>query len=128
MPSVHNPGEAKPRTTSLSVLVPVYNEQYLVATSLERLLVLAESPLLDRIQVIVVDDRSKDGTPEVLHQFAAKVGAHSGKIDWEFLRHEKNQGKGGAVRTAIERTECELSVIHDADLEYHPRDLLKMIP
>ena len=122
------PNSAPPRATSLSVLVPVYNEQYLVAASLERLRVLAESPLLERIQVIVVDDRSTDRTPEVLRKFAAQDGLGTGKIRWEFIRHERNQGKGGAVRTAIERAECELSVIHDADLEYHPRDLLKMIP
>lgn len=116
------------RTTSLSVLVPVYNEQYLVAASLDRLRVLAESPLLDRIQVIVVDDRSADQTPEVLRRFAVQDGLGGGKIRWEFVQHERNLGKGGAVRSAIERADCELSVIHDADLEYHPRDLLKMIP
>jgi len=116
------------RTTSLSVLVPVYNEQYLVATSLERLRVLAESPLLDRVQVIVVDDRSTDQTPEVLRQFAEKVSNERGKISWDFHRHQENLGKGGAVRTAIDCADCELSVIHDADLEYHPRDLLRMIP
>src|SRR6516162_3483054 len=48
--------------TSLSVLVPVYNEQYLVYASLERLKILAESPLLERIDVIVVDDGSTDQT------------------------------------------------------------------
>ena len=53
-------------TTSLSVLVPVYNEQFLVATSLDRLRVLESSPALSRIEVIVVDDKSTDDTPEVL--------------------------------------------------------------
>jgi glycosyltransferase involved in cell wall biosynthesis len=123
-----SPNPATPRTTSLSVLVPVYNEQYLVATSLERLRVLADSPLLTRVQVIVVDDRSTDQTPEVLNRFAVQEGLGGGKMSWQFIRHERNQGKGGAVRTAIERADCELSVIHDADLEYHPRDLLRMIP
>jgi glycosyltransferase involved in cell wall biosynthesis len=40
----------------------------------------------------------------------------------------KNQGKGGAIQTALKYANCELTVIHDADLEYHPRDLLRMIP
>ncbi len=50
--------------TSLTVLVPVYNEQHLVATSLARLEVLETSPHLERVQVVVVDDSSRDRTPE----------------------------------------------------------------
>src|SRR5437899_1379921 len=56
--------------TSLSVLVPVYNEQYLVEASLARLEVLAESPLLQRVKIIVVDDRSTDQTPASLLRFS----------------------------------------------------------
>jgi glycosyltransferase involved in cell wall biosynthesis len=121
-----------PRTTSLSVLVPVYNEQYLVSASLLRVNALAESSLLSRIQVIVVDDCSTDPTPTVLANFQqtlqASAASNPAKIDWQFHRHERNQGKGGAIQTALEHAECELTVIHDADLEYHPRDLLQMIP
>jgi SAM-dependent methyltransferase len=107
----------------------VYNEQYLVEASLRRLLILAESPLLSRIQVIVVDDCSRDESQAVLQRFQQNLPADpSGKFDWHFFRHERNQGKGTAVRTAIAHAECELSVIHDADLEYHPRDLLPMLP
>jgi glycosyltransferase involved in cell wall biosynthesis len=136
--------------TSLSVLVPVFDEQHLVATSLARLEVLRESPHLERVQVIVVDDSSRDGTPEVLRAFAAERGialapaappaprgrspaaeprgggAHGG-IEWLFLRHDRNGGKGAAVRSALARADCEISVIHDADLEYHPRDLLRIV-
>jgi glycosyltransferase involved in cell wall biosynthesis len=114
--------------TSLSVLVPVYNEQYLVAKSLDRLSVLASSPALERIEVIVVDDCSTDGTPEVLRRFEAEcqAGARPG-IEWRFLRHERNGGKGQAVRTALDAATCEISVVHDADLEYHPRDLLRIV-
>ena len=113
--------------TSLSVLVPVYNEQHLVATSLARLAVLDESPHLERIEVIVVDDCSKDGTTEVLQRFREEQTARPGsRISWTFLRHEKNQGKGGAIRTALARATCDISVIHDADLEYHPKDLLRI--
>ncbi len=115
--------------TSLSVLVPVYNERYLVETSLLRLQALAESPMLKRVQVIVVDDCSRDETPEVLGRFQKDLPPDpSGKFEWIFLRHARNQGKGAAVRTAIDRADCELTVIHDADLEYHPHDLLQMIP
>lgn len=118
------------RRTSLSVLVPVYNEQHLVAASLQRLKVLAGSTLLSRVQIIVVDDCSSDRTPEVLQSFqrALDQDADHQQMQWVFLRHDKNQGKGGAIRTAIQSADCELAVIHDADLEYHPADLLKMLP
>ena len=114
--------------TSLSVLVPVYNEQHLVAASLERLLVLETSPDLERIQVIVVDDCSTDRTPEVLRDVEARLaGRPGGRIAWRFLRHPQNGGKGAAVQTALRAADCELAVIHDADLEYHPKDLLRMV-
>ena len=138
--------------TSLSVLVPAYNEQHLVATSLSRLSVLEESPHLDRIQVVVVDDSSKDNTPSVLAAFARARGielaeapphlarggkgpvpavelgrGRAGKTDWVFLRHVRNGGKGAAIQTALARAECDLSIIHDADLEYHPKDILRIV-
>jgi glycosyltransferase involved in cell wall biosynthesis len=59
---------------SLSVLVPVYNEQHLVAASLSRLEVLESSPELERVQVVVVDDSSRDRSPEVLAEFARERG------------------------------------------------------
>jgi glycosyltransferase involved in cell wall biosynthesis len=59
--------------SSLSVLVPVYNEQYLVAASLERLSILSSSPHLDRVEVIVVDDASTDDTAEVLRQVGNRL-------------------------------------------------------
>ena len=117
-------------TTTLSVLVPVYNEQYLVRASLERLKVLAESALLRRVQVIVVDDGSSDQTAAVLAEFAHEVGTErhgAAKLEWIFLRHERNQGKAAAIHTALANADAELTVIHDADLEYHPLDLIKMV-
>ncbi len=131
--------------TSLSVLVPAYNEQHLVASSLARLEVLERSPDLDSVQVIVVDDCSKDATSEVLRAFAAERGVawrddgpiengvelkghgRRGKIEWVFLRHVLNGGKGRAVRSALAEATGAISVIHDADLEYHPRDLLRIV-
>ena len=69
------PPDAPGLRTSLSVCVAVYNEQYLVETSLRRLQVLADSPLLGRVQVIVVDDCSRDETPLVLERFRKDLPA-----------------------------------------------------
>jgi len=114
---------------SLSVLVPVYNEQYLVESSLRRLEVLASSPWLNRVRVIVVNDASKDQTGEVLKVIREKLAQPGAtRLEWIFLDHQKNQGKGAAIRTALQSVDTDLVVIHDADLEYHPEDLLKMIP
>jgi glycosyltransferase involved in cell wall biosynthesis/2-polyprenyl-3-methyl-5-hydroxy-6-metoxy-1,4-benzoquinol methylase len=131
--------------TSLSVLVPVYNEQHLVAASLARLELLEGSPFLERVQVIVVDDCSHDATSAALRSFAEARGVtwredgpiengvelhghgRKGKIEWVFLCHVLNGGKGAAVRTALAEADCDITVIHDADLEYHPRDLLRIV-
>ncbi len=118
-------------STSLSVLVPVYNEQYLVAESLGRLRILETSPHLTRLQVIVVDDCSRDGTSEALARFQEeerrRLSDAKVRIEWVFLRHERNGGKGKAIQTALERASCDITVIHDADLEYHPVDLLHIV-
>jgi glycosyltransferase involved in cell wall biosynthesis len=114
--------------TTLSVLVPVYNEEHLVAASLARLRVLEDSPHLEWAEVIVVDDCSRDGTAPALHDFQRQEEARgSSRLRWTFLRHERNGGKGRAIRTALERAQGEITVIHDADLEYHPRDLLRIV-
>ena len=123
-------GAKRRRTsTTLSVIVPVYNEQYLVETSLGRLLVLSESPLLESIKIIVVDDASTDGTAEAIRKFRAAIETSETdpKLSWVWLRHKKNSGKGAGIRTGLLHVDTELVVIHDADLEYHPRDLMRMV-
>jgi glycosyltransferase involved in cell wall biosynthesis len=117
-------------STTLSVIMPVFDEQFLVQASLSRLRVLGESSLLNRIKVVVVDDCSTDETPAVLDYFQDSLtrGTWQGKFEWKFIRHQHKQGKGAALRTGLEHADTELTVFHDADLEYHPSDLLKMIP
>lgn len=124
-----NRGQPRKSATSLSVIVPAYNEQFLVEESLSRLRVLSDSALLEFVKIIVVDDASTDGTPEALERFRAflEKEGHDGKISWVWVRHEKNSGKGAAIRTGLSHADTELVVIHDADLEYHPRDLMKMV-
>jgi SAM-dependent methyltransferase len=116
-------------STTLSVLVPAYNEQFLIEASLTRLSVLNESHRLDHIQVIVVDDCSNDSTPRAIERFQRFLETSNDfkKFSWIWLRHEKNSGKGAAIRTGLAHSSGNLVVIHDADLEYHPRDLLQMV-
>ena len=114
------------RRVSISILVPIYNERYLVAESLARLQVLEKDQAFSRIEVIAVDDGSVDGTREVLEAFAASHG-DTERFTWKFLRHEKNAGKGSAVRTALDQASCEISIIHDADLEYDPADISRIV-
>jgi SAM-dependent methyltransferase len=115
-------------STTLSVLVPAYNEEHLIAASLERLMCLADSPFLDRVQIIVVNDGSSDRTSEAISQFQELLAStQQDKLHWLFIQHEKNKGKAAAIHTALAAATEELCVIHDADLEYHPGDLKKMV-
>ncbi|HVS62534.1 MAG TPA: glycosyltransferase [Thermoanaerobaculia bacterium] len=105
----------------LSVVVPVFNERYLVRESLERLL-RTDVPGIAALEVLVVDDGSHDGTSEVLDQLAAREPERL-----RLIRHETNLGKGAAVRTGVAAASGDLIVFHDADLEYDPRDLGRMV-
>src|SRR5271154_929746 len=120
--------EKNRRSTPLSVIVPVYNERFLIEASLARLDVLGESPLLERVRVIVVDDGSSDGTADAIARFReSRESRGDSKFSWVWVRHEKNSGKGAAIRTGLTHADTELVVIHDSDLEYHPSDLPKMV-
>ena len=105
-----------PASFRLSVLVPVYNERHVVEASLRRVLALRDESI-SSLELIVVDDCSTDGSWEILERLAAEDERIT------LLRHDHNQGKGAAVRTAISRATGEISIIHDADLEYNPADI-----
>ena len=112
--------------TSLSVLVPAFNEEVLIAESLKRLCILEECPCLEKLQIIVVNDGSRDRTAEVVKGFIEEQ--NSDGIEWLFIDQKKNAGKGKAVQEALKRASGAISIIHDADLEYHPKDIYRMLP
>ena len=109
------------RDVRLSVLVPVYNEAGTVRTLLERVRAV---PIPK--EIIVVDDCSTDGTRQVLDEVrAATPDTPENRLI--FVHHERNQGKGAAVRTAITRVTGDIALIQDADLEYDPAEYPRLI-
>jgi glycosyltransferase involved in cell wall biosynthesis len=104
----------------LSILVPVYNERTVVERSLAQVLAAPLPENMDR-ELIVVDDCSTDGTSAILDRLAAA----DSRI--RLVRHAVNQGKGAAVRTAIEHAEGDFAIIQDADLEYDPSEYPRLL-
>lgn len=96
----------------LSVVIPCYNEVRTIESLLKRV---REVPL--RLEVIVVDDGSKDGTRDLLPRLKA-----DGLID-NLIFHEVNRGKGAGLRTGFKHATGDIVVVQDADLEYDPYEL-----
>jgi glycosyltransferase involved in cell wall biosynthesis len=99
---------------SLSILMPVFNELATVEAAIDDALT-ADLPVTSR-ELVIVDDGSTDGTRELL---AARTWPEGVTV----VFHERNLGKGAAVRTALRHATSELSAILDADLEYRAADL-----
>ena len=97
---------------SLTFLLPVFNEHATVEQILRHV---RDTGLADRI--IVVDDASTDGTRELLEEIAARDSR------LELHLHDRNRGKGAALRTGFSKVETDLVLVQDADLEYDPRDV-----
>jgi glycosyltransferase involved in cell wall biosynthesis len=97
----------------LSVVMPVFNERDTVERAIAGVL---EAEIAPSIELVVVDDGSTDGTAEILER-----GSWPDNV--RLLKHERNRGKGAAVRTALAEARGTYSAIMDADLEYDPRDL-----
>jgi len=106
---------------TLSILIPLYNEEEFVGTLLERVLA---APLPEGVEreIVIVDDGSTDDSARIVEKIAA---AYPGVV--RFIRQPRNQGKGAAIRTAIEHATGEFSLIQDADLEYDPREYGRLL-
>jgi glycosyltransferase involved in cell wall biosynthesis len=105
-------------TPELSVLMPVFNE---IDTAERAVSEMLEADIGASFELIVVDDGSTDGTSELLfgREWPERVS---------LLKHDRNMGKGAAVRTALQHARGDLSAIMDADLEYDPNDLGVLLP
>jgi glycosyltransferase involved in cell wall biosynthesis len=102
----------------LSILMPVYNERERVEQAIAEVLA---TELPDEFELIIIDDGSTDGTREIL-----RGGDWGPRV--RLYEHERNQGKGMAIQTALQYAEGEFSAIFDADLEYDPADLGLLMP
>lgn len=101
-----------PVRAALSVIIPAYNERDTIEEALRRVRALGPD-----VELIVVDDASTDGTRELLE-------TESGLL---LLKHPENRGKGAAIRTGLAQVTAPVVAIQDADLEYDPRDLLRLM-
>lgn len=99
----------------LSIIIPVYNEKHTISEILRRVEAV-DLPNIEK-ELVIVDDFSGDGTRELLRA----LGRH------QVIFHEKNLGKGAALRTGFKRATGEILLIQDADLEYDPAEYPKLL-
>jgi len=104
------------RPATISIVIPAYNEEETIETLLHRLRQVEFDGL--RTEVIVVDDHSTDQTLERLRRFGGGI---------RLIQHARNQGKGAAVKTGFEAARGDVLVIQDADLEYDPHDIPRVV-
>jgi len=107
-----------PKLRKLSVVVPVFNERNTLVEILRRMRAVELPDSIER-EIIVVDDGSDDGTRDVLKQL--------GDSTVRIIMHERNRGKGAAVRTGAANATGEYVLVQDADLEYDPDDWPKLL-
>ncbi len=101
----------------LSVIIPVYNEKH----DLAELVRLVQDVKVDK-ELVLVDDASTDGTADIIRE---KILPAYKNV--KFFRHEKNRGKGAAIRTGLKAASGDIVIIQDADLEYNPSDYMQIL-
>ncbi|HKD37037.1 MAG TPA: glycosyltransferase family 2 protein [Pirellulales bacterium] len=106
------------RATMLSVLMPIYNERPTLAEIIRRVF---QAPIPLSMELVAVDDRSTDGSWELLQELAGL------EPRIKPLRLPRNRGKGAALREALSHARGEIAVIQDADLEYDPTNYGKLL-
>jgi glycosyltransferase involved in cell wall biosynthesis len=98
----------------LSIVIPIYNEEHTIRELLKRV----EALELDK-EIILVNDCSTDGTRKILDEYQ--------RLPFRVLHHDVNRGKGAALRAGFALATGDIVVVQDADLEYHPREIPKLL-
>lgn len=106
----------------LSVIMPVFNELKTIETIIQKV----DSLLIDK-EIVIVDDCSTDGTRQILEVKKKEQESGGQGKDFKIIFHEKNQGKGAAIRTGLSYVTGDYVIIQDGDLEYNPEEYLKLI-
>jgi len=122
MPSDYSAVHEIPRAAhrvKLSIIIPCYNEERTLQECVDRVLAIQDETLA--LELIIVDDCSRDKSAEIARSLVER------SPELLLLRHKVNQGKGAALRTGIARATGDFVAIQDADLEYDPMDLKKLL-
>lgn len=102
----------------LSIIIPVYNEKKTILKILEKLEQVNFQDINFEKEIVIIDDGSTDGTIEILKNLENK---------YRIFYNEKNLGKGGAIHRGIKEAAGDWIIIQDADLEYEPRDIPRLL-
>lgn len=105
----------------LSIIIPLYNEEKTIEEIIKRVLKVDLKGV--EKEIIVVDDGSVDNSAKIVNSFIKNSLMKNVKL----VRHKKNRGKGAAVRTGIKNSRGDLILIQDADLEYDPNDIPRLL-
>jgi len=109
-----NPSPVQPQCKTLSIIIPAYNEKETIQRVVDSVMAV---PIKLAREIVIVDDCSRDGTREILERLQPPAGAAL-----RVVMHDKNQGKGAAIRTGLQHVTGDIVLVQDADLEYDPSD------
>ncbi len=103
---------------TLSIVIPVYNEGKTISTVLNKV---RDVQLINSIakEIIIVNDFSHDDTEEKVQAY---IQQHQGVLNIRYFKHDRNRGKGAALRTGFQQATGEATIVQDADLEYDPNE------